>query len=118
MSLFDPKTVADRSLQIQSAIEERRQRLEMEAKLGAAMQELAKTQEDLVKALEGQQTIREDAAKQASVVQAQRSIDEGKRRARIDALVSCLQWARDRDRTWRGVAIATVDAKLDEVIRG
>lgn len=37
---------------------------------------------------------------------------------RANRLVECLQWTRDRDRTWRGVAVATVNEKLDEVIRG
>jgi len=37
---------------------------------------------------------------------------------RINGLLQVVQWARSRDTAWRGVAIETINKKLDEALNG
>lgn len=62
------------------------------------------------------QSVKNACSDQVSLLNAQHATELATMQGRIDALKVTLKWTLDRDRTWRGVAIATVNDRLEAAI--
>lgn len=110
----------DRRLYFWLLADERKKTAELQATIESLTQQLAQAQSDLTAHrahtldYDAQRVRMKDAEKALQALEAKTlsSLE------RIQKLVDCVQWTRDRDKTWRGVAVATVNERLDEVIRG
>lgn len=62
--------------------------------------------------------VRADCVDQVARLVSQHASAMDEMSRRIESLKSCIQWARGREKNWRGVHVDIVNAKLEEAIRG